>query len=748
MTTSVAERELIELADARDIVSLYEYELAGGDGPESGTVETLLQRVREFGDAPTLGRALCLLARVQLVEGAHETGLVTANEAVDVFAALDPVEAQRCTAARAEALRTASGALCALGRIAEALPLLEDAVRVAEAAVTLGETPQTLLRCLGTLGAAISVIGELDSAIEVYGRLIELADEYPSGDEALVADVMLSRSNLAEALHERAERRRAAGDAEGAEADVAAVRRLLNAALWQIDGPEARLNAYGRSSYFSALGNHLLMTGHAAEALAVFKRALAEIMQLRRHQWGLAVAHNSIARALLELKLPGEALEHAQFALDALERLDDSKTRECVLLVIARARHALGDYAAAYEALTEHNALRGRREAVAAHQYASHMTVKLGLERARAEAGSHRRIVAMLETLGGIGQEMTAKLDAAAVFEIFARRVGSLLACSAFTVWMLDAPGDRLTLAFGREDGRTIEAPDISVDEPRSAAACAVRERREIFGSEFTDRYSIARGTRPMETALFVPLIVAGRVLGVVSIQSERPHAYDENERLIFRTLSTYAAIALDNAAAYAKLEQTVVALKAAQSELALQNAEFARLSVTDALTGVSNRRYLLERAEVEIATMRRGSGRLAVAIFDVDHFKRVNDSYGHAVGDAVLKRVAETARASLRPADTLARIGGEEFALLLPGIAADEAAAVAERIRAAIASIRVPCGEGKTVRVTASFGVSVFEDASEAFEPVLSRADTALYEAKRYGRNRVHAASHETERA
>jgi len=131
---------------------------------------------------------------------------------------------------------------------------------------------------------------------------------------------------------------------------------------------------------------------------------------------------------------------------------------------------------------------------------------------------------------------------------------------------------------------------------------------------------------------------------------------------------------------------------------------------------------------------------RVAVAIFDLDHFKAVNDTYGHAIGDAVLVEVSRRAKSLLRPADLIARIGGEEFALLLPDTAANDAQAVAERIRANIAEAPIDAA-GTRLAISASFGVTTFAADSESFENALSRADAALYTAKQGGRNRVQAA-------
>ena len=126
--------------------------------------------------------------------------------------------------------------------------------------------------------------------------------------------------------------------------------------------------------------------------------------------------------------------------------------------------------------------------------------------------------------------------------------------------------------------------------------------------------------------------------------------------------------------------------------------------------------------------------------MFDIDHFKRVNDTFGHAVGDTVLSHVAFVAKENLRPGDLIARIGGEEFALLLPHTEVREAHTIAERIRAKIAKAQVVSGEA-VVSVTCSFGVAPFDDTSGTIDNALRRADSALYLAKQDGRNRVYAA-------
>lgn len=161
-------------------------------------------------------------------------------------------------------------------------------------------------------------------------------------------------------------------------------------------------------------------------------------------------------------------------------------------------------------------------------------------------------------------------------------------------------------------------------------------------------------------------------------------------------------------------------------------------LAATDALTRLPNRRAFIAHLEQYAQDLVRGTQQSgAVLMIDLDFFKRINDSYGHGVGDKVLQQTASVIRHTLRADDVAGRLGGEEFAVLLPGAPADHACEVAERLRAAIADVRVEVNEG-LVHVTASIGVHAIADATLSSDDWLARADSALYRAKHEGRNRV----------
>jgi diguanylate cyclase (GGDEF)-like protein/PAS domain S-box-containing protein len=164
---------------------------------------------------------------------------------------------------------------------------------------------------------------------------------------------------------------------------------------------------------------------------------------------------------------------------------------------------------------------------------------------------------------------------------------------------------------------------------------------------------------------------------------------------------------------------------------------ELERLSNTDALTGVYNRRHLQQQLELEISRVRRYGGSLSLIVFDLDHFKRVNDSFGHLGGDAVLRFVAERVGSSIRDLDVFARYGGEEFCLALPATQGDGAVQLAERLRRMLEREPAPF-DGKLIPFTVSLGVSEMAPDIHTPAELFERADRALYQSKTSGRNRV----------
>lgn len=178
---------------------------------------------------------------------------------------------------------------------------------------------------------------------------------------------------------------------------------------------------------------------------------------------------------------------------------------------------------------------------------------------------------------------------------------------------------------------------------------------------------------------------------------------------------------------------------KRLEQELQAALGRAREMASTDELTGLNNRRAFFELGEQSFRQARRSGRSMAVIMLDIDHFKRINDTHGHQVGDRVLQALADTLRPLLREADILGRLGGEEFAVILSDTGLGPATAIAERLRRVIEAMAVE-QEPEPIRFTASFGVAAGSAADLNLDRLLGEADQALYKAKRAGRNRVEA--------
>jgi diguanylate cyclase (GGDEF)-like protein len=192
--------------------------------------------------------------------------------------------------------------------------------------------------------------------------------------------------------------------------------------------------------------------------------------------------------------------------------------------------------------------------------------------------------------------------------------------------------------------------------------------------------------------------------------------SFDARTRTLARSLAAQASIALENARLHAIVQ---------------------RQATTDELTELANRRRFAETLDTELRRAERFGESLALVLADLDDFKRVNDRHGHQVGDQVLRAFADCLRKRVRVIDVAARLGGEEFAVLLVETDLAGAAALAESLREAVAALEVPVPSGDPVRLTASFGVAAHPQARTA-DDLLAAADSGLYRAKREGKNRV----------
>ncbi|HMK65769.1 MAG TPA: sensor domain-containing diguanylate cyclase, partial [Thermodesulfobacteriota bacterium] len=259
------------------------------------------------------------------------------------------------------------------------------------------------------------------------------------------------------------------------------------------------------------------------------------------------------------------------------------------------------------------------------------------------------------------------------------------------------------------------------IEEPHNCKA--VRSGRSFVINDVRDQAPCpSRFALPSEGSYFCgPLIAGGIIIGSLRIQAAVDVWTAERRRLVENYISG-AASALSNLRHLSRMQE---------------QASF------DELTGLYNRRFMQEYARKQIAIARREQQPVGVLMLDLDHFKRINDEYGHAMGDCVLRYFSKTVSAAVREANLFARYGGEEFILMLSYANSKACLLVAERIRAAVMEMAVPSDtENPLPQITVSIGVAVFAEHGETLEKVIEAADQALYESKRAGRNRVTVAA------
>jgi diguanylate cyclase (GGDEF)-like protein len=218
-----------------------------------------------------------------------------------------------------------------------------------------------------------------------------------------------------------------------------------------------------------------------------------------------------------------------------------------------------------------------------------------------------------------------------------------------------------------------------------------------------------------------------------------RPFA--EEERRLIHELFEVIRTAKDSEARYEELELRMLTLQRENLDLVVRNRSLSEVSSRDSLTGLYNRWFVIEKIDSEINRAMRHGSPMSLLMMDLDHFKRINDTWGHSAGDQVLQAIGKLLRDSCRVYDVPGRYGGEEFCVLLPETKVGNTSVVAERIRTRLESTEMTCGDEKVV-VTASIGIAGMEapEAAELLSPaaLIDRADRALYSAKSRGRNRV----------
>lgn len=352
------------------------------------------------------------------------------------------------------------------------------------------------------------------------------------------------------------------------------------------------------------------------------------------------------------------------------------------------------------------------QELCRAHEHA------LLLRRTEAEA-------TRFKSLAELSHRLSRTLDLSEMLSAL-MRVSRALADHDAAVVLLSDPetGGLRVMAAGGEIGESVAGEPVSLEG--TLAGWVITEKQYLSLPDLSERSRntpvLGKRLDPpaMNSVLLHPLPLPPPAQGALVFFARERQAFSPYVVRASGILADLAAVSLHNAFLYREMEKR---------------------AVSDGLTGLYNHRWFQERLSEEVERSGRLGSQLALLLLDLDHFKKINDTYGHPVGDQVLTAVAQTIRVSLRKVDAAARYGGEEFVVLLLGTGEKGARLFADRLRSKVSRLRFS-GGSKEFRVTVSVGIAVYPGDSRTREGLIELADQALYEAKRAGRNRAVAAA------
>jgi diguanylate cyclase (GGDEF)-like protein/PAS domain S-box-containing protein len=346
--------------------------------------------------------------------------------------------------------------------------------------------------------------------------------------------------------------------------------------------------------------------------------------------------------------------------------------------------------------------------------------VAIALENSRLYGEAQRRITEQI-ILNEIIQSVASKLSLPEQLNLIFQKINRLISLQLLLIASYISETEEWEIVFSQQEPSQELEPRYKTTQ--GISGYVIQTRAPLF---LPDKQAILNFMREKQRAslissplalMSVPLIISDKVVGVMTTQNNsQENAYSPNDFNLFINIGSQVAIALENARMFARMEQ---------------------LATTDPLTGLFNRRHFFVLSNNEVERAVRYNKPIAAIMFDIDHFKLVNDSYGHSVGDVALQVVARICGETLRKLDIFGRYGGEEFVIVLPETGMGNAELVAERLRQTVEAEIIKVGQAEFT-LTISLGVATLDTAPFTLDTLLNCADQALYKAKQAGRNQV----------
>jgi len=328
------------------------------------------------------------------------------------------------------------------------------------------------------------------------------------------------------------------------------------------------------------------------------------------------------------------------------------------------------------------------------------------------------------KVLRNIGKALTSTLDQQKVLNMIMEFIGNYYQPENWSLLLLDE--EKFDMYFAIAVGKTsdlIKEKRLQIGQGIAGWSLTNRKTVLIRDAYEDERFNPAFDKESgfiTESIICVPLINQGKALGIIELINIRKIFFEKPYIQLLETLADFAAIAIENSRYISRIKE---------------------VSIKDDCTNLYNSRHMIELLEIEIQRATREKKKFAVVFLDLDHFKNVNDNYGHIVGSQLLREIANILLRNIRTSDWGIRYGGDEFVLILPGMDKENAYKLTKRIREDLNSTTFFQKENYNIKVTASFGIAVFPDDASTIDDIIKMSDHAMYDVKKRGRDNIQLA-------
>jgi len=420
-------------------------------------------------------------------------------------------------------------------------------------------------------------------------------------------------------------------------------------------------------------------------------------------------------------------------------------------LKLAEHFEELKDYRKSLQFFKEHYKTEKELNTLAAEKKFHNLEMEYEIERNRKNAEIFKvqnielkESLNWMSILNKIARETMSSLELNSIFNRVYNNINILMDAENFHIVFYDKENDVLNVVKAFESNNEIKPFTFSADADKSFSAWAIKNRKEIIINNIENEYKnyitkrAIYGEGPKaKSSITVPILMRDDEIGALAILSYRENAYKEEHVHLLKSLAAFLSIAIDNSRNFEKVIELNKVIISEKEELERANKKITELATSDNLTGLANRRVFYEMLESAMEQSKRRDEILAVLFIDLDNFKPINDNWGHNAGDKVLKEIADRLTSSIRAADSVARIGGDEFLILLnPVKNRSESGKVAKKI---ISKIGEPIIIGKaTISVGASIGISIYPEQETTADQLIINADSAMYKIKKGNKNGI----------